>query len=72
MYKAQLMIDDAETILSRIKPTTQEGRDTIRRLLHIIEMAESLGEDVEDLTSEINFLREEVSRHLPYLPDDFD
>ncbi|MDX1992741.1 MAG: hypothetical protein SF029_10135 [bacterium] len=30
-----------------------------------------MADDISGMTSRINFLEDEVNRHLPYLPDDF-
>jgi hypothetical protein len=65
------VIDRAQTIIENADARTRQGRKIIKEALAIMEMMDILEDDISDMTSRINFLEDEVSRHLPYLPDDF-
>jgi hypothetical protein len=70
--RAELIIETAEKLLTRLDPRNDRHREQMRGLLRIIEHAQVIADDFNDVESELDYIRRQYQGYPPFPLDDID
>jgi len=71
-HKAELALQELETMMEYADPRTPEGRKLIQSILRTIELVQAFGEEYADIESDLGFIRQQYSGYPPFPLNDVD
>ncbi|MDX1992765.1 MAG: hypothetical protein SF029_10255 [bacterium] len=70
--RAELIIETAEEMLLELNPRNESQREMMHSLLRIIEHAQVIADDFNDVESELDFIRRQYQGYPPFPLDNVD
>ena len=71
-HKAELALEELESMIEHVDPLTRKGRKLIQSILRTIELVEALGDEYADIESDLGFIRQQYSGYPPFPLNDVD